>query len=182
MAVMSWIKHRIVFRKLNPTSAGVFWRIINRGGTKHPPHCKISKNARINTKLGRIMHTDAKFQLIQKKLSRDQFFDDVSTFIFRFLIIFVKMCYIFEASYLLMMTRYFNSISTFWKPKEFSFDNIQSNFQYFQVRTLYSAPKLSKLIFSKLARHYENMTSSEKIFFGNPLSCPYKTTIKISSP
>ena len=134
-------------------------------GDKTSPHCKISKNARINTKLGRIMHTHAKFQKIQKKLSRDQFFDDVSTFIFRFLIIFVKMCYIFEASYLLKMNRYFNSVLTFWKPKEFSFDTIQSNFQYFQVLTLCSALKLSKLIFSKLVRHYENMTSSEKNFF-----------------
>ena len=153
-------------KSLNPIQAGVFWRIISRGGgTKHPPNCKISKNAGIDTKLGRIIHTHVKFQLIQKNLSRDQFFDDVSTFIFRFLIILVKMCYIFEASYLLMMNRFLNSVLIFWKPIEFSFDNIQSNFQYFQVLTLYSAPKLSKLIFSKLARHYENMTSSEKNFF-----------------
>ena len=167
--------------KVNPIQARVFWRIISRG-YKTSPHCKISINASIDTKLGRIIHTHVKFQLIQKNLSHDQFFDDVSTFIFRFLIILVKMCYIFEASYLLMMNRYFNSVLIFWKPKEFSFDNIQSNFQYIQVLTLYSAPKLSKLIFSKLARHYENMTSSEKIIFGNPLSCPYKTTVKISSP
>ena len=101
----------------------------------------------------RIVDNHVKFRFVQKNLSRDQFFDDVSTFIFRFLII------------LVMMNRILNSFLIFWKPKEFSFDNIQSNFQYSQVLTLYSAPKLSKIIFSKLARHYESMTSSEKKFF-----------------
>ena len=62
----------------------------------------------------------------------------------------------------------------------FSFDNISTDLQNNQVLRLYSAPKMLKLIFLKMARHYEMMTSSQKNIWKNFSFPSCQPTVKIS--